>query len=138
MRVVFDTNIVASAAFWKGNPRRCLELWARGRLDCVASPQVLSEYFETCAELAARYPGKQRAEWPEALTGACILVFPVERARGATPDRDDEMFLECALAGGADYLVTGDKRHLLKLREWQGISIVSAAEFLNRLEHPAG
>jgi predicted nucleic acid-binding protein len=43
------------------------------------------------------------------------------------------MVLECALAGEADYLVTGDKKHLLPLRQFRGIRIISPAEFLKRL-----
>jgi predicted nucleic acid-binding protein len=44
------------------------------------------------------------------------------------------MVLECALAAEADYIVSGDKKHLLALQQFQGISIVSPADFLRRIK----
>lgn len=48
----------------------------------------------------------------------------------STTDPDDNMILECAVVGSATHIVTGDKRHLLPLGSYQGISIISAADFL--------
>ena len=49
---------------------------------------------------------------------------------GAVPDPDDHKVLECAVVGSATHIVAGDRRHLLPLGSYQGIAIVSAAEFL--------
>lgn len=133
MKVVFDTNVVASASFWRGKPFDCLAAWARGEIAVYVSPQLLSEYFDTVEELSVRYPDKRRVEWIEALTAAADLVFPTNRARGETPDPFDEMVLECALAAEADYLVSGDKKHLLPLREFRGVKIITADAFLKML-----
>jgi putative PIN family toxin of toxin-antitoxin system len=133
VKVVFDTNVVASASFWRGAPFDCLAAWAQGRCVAVVSSNLLAEYHETVGELRLDYPGRKCVEWVEALTESAELVFPVERATGATPDPDDEMVLECALAVEADFIVSGDKKHLLALRQFQGIPIVSPAEFLRRL-----
>ncbi len=133
MKIVFDTNVVASASFWRGAPFDCLAAWAQGRCVAVVSSGLLAEYHETVQELRLDYPGRKCVEWVEALTETAELVFPVERATGATPDPDDEMILECALAAEADYIVSGDKKHLLALRQFEGIPIVSPAEFLRRL-----
>lgn len=70
-----------------------------------------------------------------ALTESAELVFPTDRATGATADPDDEMVLECALAGEADFIVTGDKKHLLPLRQFRDIPIVNPAEFLRRVKN---
>jgi predicted nucleic acid-binding protein len=67
------------------------------------------------------------------LTESAELVFPVERAAGATPDPGDEMVLECALGAETDCIVSGDKKHLLSLREFRGIRIASPATFLRLL-----
>ena len=133
MKVVFDTNVVASASFWRGSPFNCLAAWAQGRCVAVVSSTLLAEYHETVEELRLDYPGRKCVEWVTALTEAAELVFPVERASGATADPDDEMILECAVAGEADFIVSGDKKHLLMLRQYQGIPIVSPAEFLRQL-----
>ena len=133
MRVVFDTNVVVSACFWRGNPFACLSAWARGDLTAFVSPPLLFEYFETFQEIAARYPDRKPAAWPDALAQSAEMVFPYDRVRGATADPGDEMVLECALAAEADFLVSGDKKHLLALREFEGIQIVSCAELLARI-----
>lgn len=133
MKVVFDTNVVASASFWRGAPFECLAAWAQGRCEAVVGPALLAEYHETMEELRQEYPNREPAEWVAALTEAAELVFPSDRATGATPDPGDEMVLECALAGEANYIVSGDKKHLLPLREFHGTAIVSPADFLRRL-----
>ena len=133
MKVVFDTNVVASASFWRGVPFDCLAAWAQGRCVAVVSSNLLAEYHETIEELRLDYPSRKCVEWVAALTQSAELVFPTDRATGATPDPDDEMILECAVAAEADFIVTGDKKHLLPLRQFQGIPIVAPADFLRRL-----
>jgi 4-hydroxy-3-methylbut-2-enyl diphosphate reductase len=105
VKVVFDTNVVASATFWRGSPFDCLVAWSQGRCEAVVSPALLAEYHETIAELGQEYPDHPRVAWAEALTDAATLVFPAERARAATPDPNDEMILECAIAAEADAIV---------------------------------
>jgi putative PIN family toxin of toxin-antitoxin system len=134
VKVVFDTNVIASAGFWRGAPFDCLAAWAQGRCVAVVSSHLLAEYHETIEELRLDHPGRKCVEWVGALTESAELVFPVERATGATPDPDDEMILECALAAEADFIVSGDKKHLLALRQFQAIPIISPAEFLRRLQ----
>lgn len=133
MRVVFDTNVIASATFWRGVPFDCLAAWAAGRCEAIVSPAILAEYQETIEELGKQYPARQGVAWVEALTEAATLVFPMEQATGATPDPHDEMILECALAAEADVIVSGDKKHLLSLRRYRGIPILSPSDFLRSL-----
>lgn len=133
MRVVFDTNVVASASFWRGPPFDCLASWATDRCQAAVSPELLAEYHETMESLRLDYPEHKYVRWAEALTEAANLFFPSERARGATPDPGDEKVLECALAADAEKIVTGDKKHLLPLRKFRGIEIVSPADFIRAL-----
>ena len=58
------------------------------------------------------------------------LVTITHRLKVVTADPDDDKVVECAVVGGATHLVTGDRRHLLPLGSYQGIAIVSAADFL--------
>ncbi|HXR08161.1 MAG TPA: putative toxin-antitoxin system toxin component, PIN family [Candidatus Acidoferrum sp.] len=133
MTVVFDTNVVVSASFWRGAPFDCLAAWVKGRCEAVVSPPLLAEYRETIEEVRWEYPGRRFADWIVALEESAKLVFPVERATGATRDPGDEMVLDCALAGEAGHIVSGDKKHLLSLREFRGIQIVSPHDFLRVL-----
>jgi putative PIN family toxin of toxin-antitoxin system len=136
MKVVFDTNVVASASFWRGTPFDCLAAWANGRCEAVVSPALLAEYHETTEELRLGYPERADVPWADALAESAELVFPSVRATGATPDPADEMVLECAVAGEVDFIVSGDKKHLLSLRQFRDIPIVSPADFLRRLIKP--
>lgn len=60
------------------------------------------------------------------------LVFPVECARDAATVPDEDMVLECALVAKADFIVSGDKRHLLPLKAFRGITIPGPTDFLSR------
>ncbi len=133
MKVVFDTNVVASASFWRGPPFACLQAWVQGRCQAAVSPPLLAEYHETILELKLEYPARSFLPWADLLTESATLVFPSDRATGATTDPEDDMILECALAAEAGCIVSGDKKHLLALRQFRGIPIVSPADFLRRL-----
>jgi putative PIN family toxin of toxin-antitoxin system len=133
MIVVLDTNIVASATFWRGSPSRCLEAWAQGAFTLVISHPILAEYEEVIARLAARYPNRPAVDWLGAIRQAAHLCFPVPQP-AATSDPDDQMFIECAITARADYLVSGDKGHLLALQQAGGIPIIAVADFLRRLD----
>jgi putative PIN family toxin of toxin-antitoxin system len=139
MIVVLDTNIVASATYWRGKPAHCLEAWALGRYDLAISHPILTEYEEVIARLAVRYPSRQPTDWLSPIKQASHLYLPIPLA-ASTADPDDEMFIECAVAARADYLVTGDKGHLLALHQASGIHIIPASDFLRLLglpENPA-
>lgn len=133
MKVVFDTNVVVSACFWRGAPFECLALWGSHRLQAAISPPLLIEYEETFEALMLDYGDRLHVDWVDLLRTSADMVFPVERASGATPDPFDEMVLECALAAGADAIVSGDKKHLLVLQEFRGIPIFSPGELLQQM-----
>jgi putative PIN family toxin of toxin-antitoxin system len=139
MIVVLDTNIVASATYWRGKPAHCLEAWVLGKYDLAISHPILTEYEEVIARLAARYPTKRPTDWLTGIRQAGHLYLPAPRPT-CTADPDDEMFIECAAQAQADYLVTGDKGHLLVLKEAAGIPIVAVSDFLRLIgvpENPA-
>ena len=135
MIVVLDTNIVASATFWRGKPAHCLEAWALGRFEVAISHPILTEYEEVVARLAGRYPTKPHTDWLTPIRQAGHLYLPATLP-AATADPDDEMFIECAVAAHADYLVTGDKGHLLILKQAAGIPVISVSDFLRTLGVP--
>ena len=132
MIVVLDTNIVASATYWRGKPARCLEAWLLGKYQLAISHPILSEYEEVVARLALRYPAKPPTDWLSAIRQSGHVFYP-SPLPPHTADPDDEMFIECAVAAQADYLVTGDKAHLLSLTEASGIPIISVSDFVSLL-----
>lgn len=133
MRVVFDTNVVLSACFRRGAPFECLAAWGNRQVAAAVSPPLLAEYEETFEELLRDYGTRLHLNWVELLRASAEMVFPVDRAAGATPDPFDEMVLECAWACRAEAIVSGDKQHLLPLRRYRGIPILCPTDFLKQI-----
>ena len=136
MRVVLDTNVVASALLWGGTPERLIEAAGEGSLECFTSEALIAELAGildrakfaaklrqknlSTAEIVARY--REITETVEAA--------PVEAARLRDPD--DAAVLACALAARAEAIVSGDA-DLHALGSYQGIPVLSPAECLRRI-----
>jgi len=129
-RVVLDTNVIVSAA-WGGVPWRVVEAWLVGRYLLLISPAILAEYQATLARLHPRSEAAARMLYAVYLKA--ITVTPRERLTVVRQDPSDDRFLECALAGRARSLVSGD-RHLLSLHTFRGISIMTPRAFLEILD----
>ena len=134
MKVVLDTNVVVGAGFWDGAPHSCLVAWAQASYQAFVSPPLLAEYEATCAELLLRNPDRKPVNWVSVLGEAAELVFPAQRIVGGSPDPFDDMVPGCAVASGADFLVSGDKKHLLQLGEFRGMPIINPNGFLDKLD----
>lgn len=126
---VFDTNILLSAVVWKGKPLECLELARAGTVDGVTCREILDELAEKLETKLSFPPEDVVATIADLMTYLRVVAIPgVLRAVPADPD--DDKVLECAKVGGATYVVTGDRRHLLPMGSFKGIHIVTAADFL--------
>jgi putative PIN family toxin of toxin-antitoxin system len=128
-RVVLDANIFVSAILCpKGAPARILRAWRSGRLQIVVSKPILAEIGEVL-----RYPRiRKRHGWSEQqldsfledLAHIAILVFPQVPIAAVADDPTDNRYLECAVAGEAEYLVSGDL-HVLNIATSEVFSILS-------------
>lgn len=132
-RVVFDTNVLISATISKkGKPHRCLRLAEAGKIQSITCAQILEEFqeklqskFEHSADRAGAVISEiKRFSEMVTITGTVKVI---------AADPDDDKILECAVAGKASHIVSGDKRHVLVLGSYQEIAIVSAAEFLRNI-----
>ena len=129
VRAVFDTNILVSATFWNGNPRQAVVKAAQGKVNAFISRAILTEF----AHVLARDFGLERDFIRLVLKNylrALKPLKPQEKISVVELDPADNRVLECAVAGNADYLVTGDKE-LLALKKFRQTRIVSAKEFLD-------
>lgn len=128
-RVVLDTNVVVSS-FWGGLPQQVVEYWFSERYALLMSPCILAEYQSTLERLLPHSLAVSR--FLHAVYLKALSIQPKERIRIVHQDPADDRFLECALAGKADYLVSGDK-HLLQLRTFRRIPILTVRVFLDKL-----
>ena len=111
MRVVLDTNILVSALLNRhGNPALVLTAAFGGRFDLVISPEVLAEYDLVLPRPSFKFPAADVRETLSALRRIGRLVHPT-RTVAAAAHEPDNRFLECAEAGRADFIVTGNTKH---------------------------
>ena len=130
LRVVFDTNVLLSAFIFGGNPERLFDLARFGELRLVVSPDILLEFAFVLREKFA-WAEENITETIWAIGRASELVRPGETLKVVSDDADNRV-LECAMAGKADFIVTGD-HHLLDLRSFEGIRIVKPKDFFKHL-----
>lgn len=130
MRVVIDTNVVISGTFFGGKPREILEAVTDRRIAAFATPEIVEEYQEVVDEMISRKNGCLRRDVLVPFEAALSFVRPhtyIEICR----DPDDDKFLCCAKDAHAIHIVSGDK-DLLTIGEYDGVEIVTAAEFCAR------
>lgn len=134
IRAVLDTNALVSALLFGGGPGRLVALWERGRILPLISKDVLLEYVRVLG-----YPKfGLDTEDIRGLIEEHVLPYAemvtVDRVSEVVPeDPADDKFLALALAGGAGFLISGDK-HLLALKKYRSVEIVSPRQFLERPE----
>ena len=128
-KVVIDTNVFVSGLNFKGTPREILNLtWAK-EIEVHVSPFILKELEEVLEEDFA-WGKEQTKRTIDRIKEATRQVRPRIKISIIKEKDSDNRILECALESKVQYIVSGDKRHLLSLKEYQGIRILSPAQFL--------
>lgn len=130
MKIVIDTNVVASAIFFGGRPRLLLEELLCKNIEAVVSPDILIEYRETFDELRARYPDKPVRIPLTQIAASCKIIIPSQKFH-VCRDPDDDKFIDCAIEGKCVYIVNGDK-DLLSIEKFRDVEIVTVSEFFSR------
>lgn len=127
--VTFDTNILISGVGWRGRPYQCLELARAGDVEGVTCRELLEELSEKLIT-KLRFSPVQATDTIADLLRFMRLVTITNSLEVVAADPDDNKVVECAVVGRSTHIVTGDRRHLLPLGSYQGIDMVTAAEFL--------
>jgi putative PIN family toxin of toxin-antitoxin system len=128
VKVVFDTNVFVSAlTFRGGRGEQALGRIIEGRDSLVLSKPILDELLRILATEFSR-EREELARVAVYLAELSQIVEPSERL-DILSDEPDNRILECAVAGGVDVIVTGD-RSVLKLGDFRGVKIVSLREYL--------
>lgn len=130
IRVVLDTNIIISGILFGGKPRTVLHLIIDRKIQAFISPYILFEIKEV---LYRKFSHSliDITKIEDAITETFTLIHPKQRITQIKENKADNHILECAVEAQADYLITGDTKHILPLRKIKNILIVNANEFLN-------
>jgi len=128
-RVVLDTNIYLSGIIFGGNCRHILDLMIKKKIRVITSPAILLEISQKL---------KQKFKWSQnqifrvikTLIKSTKVIQPKIKIRAVKMDKSDDKIIEAAIAGKANYIVSGDQ-HLLKIKQYQKIKIVTPTEFLS-------
>jgi putative PIN family toxin of toxin-antitoxin system len=128
LRLVIDTNVVVSAALKPDGLQRTvvvLALTKPARL--YVSSAILAEYRDVLSRPELQIRKGLRLQLLEQIRQRAHLVVPHGRLQ-VSADPDDNIFLECADAARADYLVTGNQRHFPRF--WKKTKVINSREFI--------
>jgi putative PIN family toxin of toxin-antitoxin system len=132
VRVVADTNILVSALLFGGPPEQVFLAGLRGEIQLLISLSLLKELEKVLKEKFKLNIHLVREIIEEVREVAEIVEVSSHIKAFSYPDGDNRV-LECAVDGKANFIVTGDTRHILPLKEYGGIKILSPSEFLKHL-----
>ena len=131
MRTILDTNVFISGIFFAGPPSQILKAWENQRLHIVLSRQILDEYQRVATALSTKFPTVNILPIIELVTIHGQFVETQGFDISVCEDPDDDKFLECAVAGKCKTIISGDK-HLLKLTGYEGITVLSPRNFVDK------
>ena len=140
LRAVFDTNVFVSGTTIHqiSPPRQVLDAWRQNQIEIAISEPLLSELARTLDKPKVQkrtgfFTPEERQSYIESIrSGAAIVVS------GITPvnvslDPDDNALFACAIEAQADYIVSGDMKHVLVIPEFQGIRTISPRDFVEEV-----
>lgn len=133
MKVVLNTNVLVSGTFWTGYSFEILKLVDIKKIILILSKEIITEYNKTIysKEIIEKIENKNliMSEIIKKVIEDAEIVEPAEKLDIIKEDIEDNKILECAVEGDADFIISQDK-HLLNLKEYQGIKILTPEEFL--------
>ena len=130
MKVVLDTNVFISGIFFRGPPYLALKAWRDGMIKLVVSEKILEEYLRVGEILSKQYSQIRLGPILELIMAEAEFTADLKLPIPVCSDPEDDKFLECAIAGKADVLVSGDK-NLLRVSGYGGIDVVTPRKFVD-------
>lgn len=128
--VVFDTNILISALLSNGSkPDLCINLARNGEIESVTCTEILSEFQQKLIQ-KFHYPVADAQGVIDEIVGFSRIVVIANTLQVVEADPKDDMIVECGVVGKASHVITGNGKHLLPMRRYQNIDIVTATDFL--------
>lgn len=140
MKVVLDVNVLVSGfPANRGVPASILLAWSDGRFDLVTSEHVLAGAMRVWSKpyYRNRYRQREAEETVAILRAQASVVEPGADVHDVAPDEEDDLVLATAIAGRAEFLVTGDVA-FRGLETYHGVTILTPREFLELIDGRTG
>ena len=134
MKLVLDTNIFISSFFWGGNPRKIMIRIIDGKDTLFVSNEILREIFFVMTRPKFNVNHRQINLFVDSIEEVACHVTSLGVIQGVCRDSDDDKILECAVLGNVDFMISGDN-DLLSLKEFRGIPIMTASEYIEKVEN---
>lgn len=136
MKVIFDANILISFLLTRGETiSKILNYWQENKFEVLTTDEILTEIKLVLGRfVAAKLISKSSALALLERLEREAEIFPSFSIVTLSPNKKDNRYLAAAKDGKVDYLVTGDKKHLLSLKRFGKTEIISPAEFTKILE----
>ena len=131
VRAVIDTNVLVSALIHDGKPRKLI-LELLNRHTVILSRQMLAELADVAGRDKFPVTGSQVERFLSIMIKIAKIVPDNALFKEVASDPDDDVVLNAAYTGKADYIVTGDK-HLLTLNNFKKTKIVTVNQMLDIL-----
>ena len=135
MKITADTNTLISATFWHGASDRIISKVEAKEIHLILSEEIIKEYAEVLdyEEIKDKIRDKNLAmkHSVNKIISISTIIEPKTRLNVIKDDPDDNKILECAIAGKVDCIVSND-RHLLKLKIFQNIPILTPDDFVEK------
>lgn len=128
--VVFDTNTLISALGFGGTPLEALLTAFGDGFQIAASEETLDEFSRVMGYDDLPFSEDEQERYRTIFAREAMIVAPERDIEEIDRDPDDDMFLECAVAADADYIVSGDDA-VLDVNTYRETEILNAADFLN-------
>jgi putative PIN family toxin of toxin-antitoxin system len=129
MKVVLDANIFVSSFFWGGNPRLVLKRAIAKQDELFITKEILEEIRDVIGRPKFHASKDQIEHYIKSIGNIGKMVAATGEIRNGSRDKTDNKYIECGIAGNADYIISGYV-HLLEIKKYGNIKIITAKEYL--------
>jgi len=133
LKVIFDTNVIVSAALYEESlPALLLSLGLEEKVRFFVSPALLNEYETVLKRPRFKLGHKETVDLIERIKEKAVMVTPTRELEILKEDETDNRILECAAKAKVDFVITGNRRHF-PFEDFKGSKIVTPREFINHI-----
>lgn len=131
-KIVVDTNVLISALGWEGNPKELFRRIINEEFELIISQKQLEEVKSVMNYPKFKFTEEQKSKFLTILLTIATVVETRGTIHVIKEDPDDDVILESSIRNNVQFIITGDG-HLLKLKEYSGVKIITVAQFLGEI-----